>query len=249
MTGREILNYLDSIAPYSQQCSWDNSGFMIGDMDEPCYKILVCLDCTNDVVAQGVKMGADIIVSHHPVIFSGLKSIEADTPVYNAIKNNIAVLSCHTNYDAAIGGINDTLAQVLELSNIAPVEADGVAIMRTGEKSFATACEAAAFVGKRLDTYCEYYDCGKAPFKICVCGGAGGEYAKEALLSGCDTFITGEAKHHERLECANLGINLIVAGHFSTERVGMQQLANQLRAHFGDCVILANEQDICKIAL
>lgn len=244
---KEIYELLDSIAPYKTQCEWDNSGFMCGDVNKDVTSVMLCLDCTNDVINQAVENVCNLIICHHPLIFSPVKRIYGETPLYNAIKNDITVISAHTNLDMADGGVNDVLSEKLGLTDCEKLYAEGVPFMRTGSVKEQSAEEFASFVAKVLGNGAEVYDSGRKAGKVAVCGGAGGEYVSEAFNAGCDTFVTGEAKHHERLEADRLGINLIVAGHFETEVPVIEKLNEKLTKAFPDMkIFVASEKALCK---
>ena len=244
---REIYDFLDSIAPYNTQCEWDNSGFMCGDTEKDVDSVMLCLDCTNDVIEQAAANGCKLIVCHHPLIFSSVKRVYGETPLYNAIKNDITVISAHTNLDMADGGVNDVLSEKLGLSDCEKLFAEGAPFMRMGNVKEQSAEEFASFVAHKLGNGAEVYDSGRMVQNVAVCGGAGGEYIPEAWGAGCDTFVTGEAKHHERLEAQRLGINLIVAGHFSTEIPVINKLSKKITQAFSDIdVYIASEESPCK---
>lgn len=229
---REVYEFLDSLAPYETQCPWDNSGLMAGSLENEADSLLLCLDCTNDVIEQAVANDCKLIICHHPLIFNPVKRVEENTPLYNAIKHGITVISAHTNLDMAVGGVNDALCERLEIKNVQPLFAEGVPIMRMGETDFENAKDFAAFCSEKLGNSVKLADSGKKVKKVAVCGGAGGEYIYEAFAAGCDTFVTGEAKHHEYLDAKRLGINLLVAGHFSTEVPVLSSLCDKLLKAF-----------------
>ena len=244
---KEVYDFLDKIAPYETQCVWDNSGFMCGDMEKDVDSVMLCLDCTNDVIEQAVANDCKLIVCHHPLIFSPVKRIHANTALYNAIRNDITVISAHTNLDMADDGVNDVLAEISGLTDCEKLFAEGAPFMRMGNVKEQSASDFAHFIAEKLGNGAEVYDSGRKVKKVAVCGGAGGEYIPEAFNSGCDTFVTGEAKHHERLEAQRLGINLIVAGHFSTEVPVIEKLSEKLLKAFPEHnIFVASEESLCK---
>lgn len=240
---REVYEFLDSLAPYETQCSWDNSGLMAGTLEKEADCVLLCLDCNNDVIKQAVANNCKLIVSHHPLIFQPVRCVEENTPLYNAIKNDITVISAHTNLDMADGGVNDVLCEKLELKNVEHLFAEGSPIMRMGETSFDNVRNFATFCSEKLGNSVKFTDSGKPIEKVAVCGGAGGEYIYDALLAGCDTFVTGEAKHHEYLDAQRMGINLLVAGHFSTEVPVLKALCDKLLKAFPKHVIMIASEE------
>ncbi len=232
VTVRDIYDAIDVFAPYGTQLPWDNSGLMTGSFDRETDSVLLALDCTADVVKQAKVQTIPLIVCHHPLIFHAVKHIDAGSALYEAVRNDITVLSAHTNLDMADGGVNDVLCGILGLTDTQPLYAEGAPIMRMGNADFSSAKEFSLFVSQKLGSAVRLFDIGKRPRKIAVCGGAGGEYIPEAAKAGCDTFVTGEAKHHEFLLAAEWNINLLVAGHFATENPVMAELQKQLQQKF-----------------
>ncbi len=243
MRVKEVLEYLDACAPYDTQCEWDNSGLMCGSPDTETDCVMLALDCTNDVIEQAAINGCGLIVCHHPLIFKPVSAVESGSPLYNAVRNDIAVVSCHTNLDMAEGGVNDVLAEKLGLRDVKKLSAEGKPLMRMGRADYDNVRGFAEFIKKTLYNSVKFFDSGKSVKKVAVCGGAGGEYVPEAWSAGCDTLVTGEAKHHEFLEAQRYGVNLIAAGHFSTEIPVIEALYEKLSRAFGGCtVIMASEE-------
>ena len=240
---KEVYEFLDSVAPYDTQCSWDNSGLMTGSLEKEVDSVMLCLDCTNDVIEQAVANGCKLIVCHHPLIFSGVKCVCEDSPLYNAVKNGITVISAHTNLDMADGGVNDILCEKLGMENTEYLYAEGAPFMRMGDVDFENAAEFAGHCAEKLGNAVRVCDSGRKVSRVAVCGGSGGEYIYEVAAAGCDTFVTGEAKHHQYLDAQRLGVNMIVAGHFSTEVPVIQSLCDKLLKAFPKhAVFVASEK-------
>ncbi len=248
-TVKEIYKYLDEKFPYCIQEDYDNSGIMV-DCGRNVIKVVVSLDITNSVVDYAASVGAELILSHHPVIFRPIKSISHDSPVYRLIANEISAISAHTNFDIGDGGVNDELASKLDLHDVAPVfkvsecSINGILhenyIGRMGKvDKEQTPSEFAAFVADKLchRVGIEYVDGGKPVKTVAVGGGACGEFVFECKKHGIDAFVTGEAKHHEMVYAAENGITLIAAGHYATENVALEKLAQTLRDGFSDLSI------------
>ena len=239
MTVRDIYGYINSIAPYDMQLGFDNSGLNVGGMDAHVRKIGVCLDLTEQAVDFAIDNGMDLIISHHPVIWSGLKSVRPDDVVYSLIKNGIAALSAHTNLDSANGGVCDTLCMALGINTLENAYLDefpDVPIARLGViDGEMTADDFAAFLKEKLSSPdVRYHSCGRAVHKIGVFNGAGTDLIPFAKAHGADSVVTGDVKHHEWLDAAKMGINLFDAGHFCTENIIVQKLCGLINSRFGD---------------
>ena len=241
-TVRDIYGFLDSIAPFDTQESWDNSGFLVGDVSKEVRKIAVCLDVTHDTLDQAEAFGADLLVSHHPVIFHPVKGLREHTPgtesiVYSAIQKNIAVLSAHTCWDVAAGGVNDVLAALCGLENVEPILPDenGNPMLRKGTlKVPVPAEEYAELVAEALGTVVRLALPEKQVQTIAVCGGAGASFLPELPAEGIDAYITGDAKHNDFLDAIDLDISLLAAGHYETETVSMPVMLELLKQEFPD---------------
>ena len=254
-TVREIYQYLDSLAPFSLQMDFDNAGFLVGRGERQVDKILVSLDITEEVAAEAAKLGCQLIVSHHPVIFFPAKSVTDATPdgriLLSLVEHNIAAVCAHTNLDAVCGGVNDALARKLGLTNIEQLKQDGVdpagrpyGIGRvgstTGVPMYAPAF--AAFVKEALGANgVRYVDARRPVRRVAVGGGACADMMKDAIALGCDTFVTADVKYNGFLDAKALGLNLIDAGHYPTEQVVVPVLAKWLQDGFPKVEVLATQ--------
>lgn len=236
-TVKDIFEYINSIAPFEKQCEWDNSGLIVGNGDDEVSKIGVVLDITNDAIKYASKNGINLIVSHHPVIFGGIKSVLADDPTYLLVRNGISAICAHTSLDIAKGGVNDALADALGFKNAVPLSESGeTEMVRVAETDPVSGEKLAKLCADRLSTAVSIADSGKTIRKTALCGGAGADFMHDAAKSGCDAFITGEAKHHEFLEAKAIGITLITAGHFETENPVVTVLADKIKKNL-DCEV------------
>ncbi|MBQ4100096.1 MAG: Nif3-like dinuclear metal center hexameric protein, partial [Oscillospiraceae bacterium] len=131
---KNVFDYIDALAPFKTAEDWDNSGLLIGSPTAKVEKALIALEITNEVIDEAIELRADLIITHHPVIFKPIKNIDESDLIYRLIANNIAVISAHTNLDVAKSGVNFTLADVLELSGIGTFEpvGDNLSLGRIG---------------------------------------------------------------------------------------------------------------------
>lgn len=255
-TVREIYQYLDGLAPFSLQMEFDNAGFLVGRGERAVSKILVSLDITEEVAEEAAELGAELIVSHHPVIFRPAKSVtdgDPDGRVLLALaEHRIAAICAHTNLDAVAGGVNDALAQKLGLVQIEQLHQDGVdgsgrpyGIGRVGSTTGAPmyAPAFAAFVKEALGANgVRYVDACRPVRRVAVGGGACADLLRDALALGCDTFVTADVKYNGFLDAKALGVNLIDAGHYPTEQVVCPVLAKWLAAGFPQVEILSTSR-------
>ena len=222
-TVKDILNALWALAPAHYKEPWDNIGFLLGHRDAPVKKVLVALDATVAVAEEAARLGCELVVTHHPLIFEGFKSATDESPVGRRIlaltERKIALISMHTNLDCAPNGVNDKLAEVLGLHNVTIFQ-DGetAGLVRMGDVTEQPLADFAAFVKSAL--HCpglRYADGGKPVRRVAVGGGGCGDFAARVAAAGCDTFVTADLKYHQFADARALGINLIDAGHFETE--------------------------------
>lgn len=247
VTVSDVFDFINQIAPFETQESWDNSGLLIGSRTSAVRKIAVCLDVTNDTVSKARDFGADLLVSHHPVIWDPLKSVLSDSPVFRAIQNGMSIVSAHTNWDFADGGVNDVLAALLGLSDVHRLREEGdLSMPRVGElKVPVPANEFAEVVAETLDTVVRLSSPDKMIKKVAVCGGSGASFMRDIAADGIDAYITGDAKHNDFLDAAELGLSLFAAGHYETETVSMPVLMSLLKKEFPDIEYAYLESSPC----
>ena len=234
---KDFYDYLNSIAPFDTQEDWDNSGMLVGDMNAEVKKAAVVLDITPEEIEKAKAIGANLIISHHPVIFSPVKSVTKGSVPYELIASSVNALCCHTPLDIAEGGTNDSLAELLGID----VTLADDPILRLGTVEPTTAEELAEKIAKALNTKVRYADAGKKIEKIAICTGAGCSLIEAA--GEIDAFITGDASHHNFLDCVQQGITLIAAGHYETEIVVVPVLVKKLQAQFPDIEIIDIKQE------
>ena len=222
----DVLLRLENYAPLSLAEDYDNVGLMIGNAENELTSALLTLDVDIDTAYEAADKGANLIISHHPLIFAPLKRITADTThgqcILYLIQHDIAVYSAHTNLDAAAGGLCDLLAAILNLQNVAPMcggEADtGIGrvgilpaplkmdeLAKTVMKTFSL--PSVRFTGEGDDLVS----------RVAVCTGGGAGLLNEAVSSFADVYITGDIKYHGAREAAERGINLLELPHYDSE--------------------------------
>ncbi len=234
---KDFYGYLNSIAPFETQEDWDNSGMLVGDMDAEVKKVAVVLDITHEEIKKAKAIGADLIISHHPVIFNPIKSVTRGSVPYELVASSINALCCHTPLDIADGGTNDSLAKLLGIE----VTRTEDPILRLGTVEPTTAENLAGKIAKTLNTKVRYADAGRKIEKIAICTGAGCSLIEAA--GEIDAFITGDASHHNFLDCIQAGITLIAAGHYETEIVVVPVLVKKLQTQFPDIEIIDIKQE------
>ena len=249
----DILKYIETLAPRSMKMDWDNVGLLCGSKATPVTKILVALDPFEGVCREAAQWGAQLIVTHHPVIFQAPKAITDETSVGRSIlqlcAHGISAINAHTNLDCAPGGVNDVLAKKLALVNVQVVDPEGTdengnewGLLRMGD---VPEQPLDAFLN-RVKTLlgCEglrYVDGGKPVRKVAVGGGSCAGEMLDALRAGCDTFVTADVKYNQFWDARDLGINLIDAGHFATENPVVSVLAEKIAGAFPEIEVKISE--------
>lgn len=231
VTAKDILKNLCAQAPLELQLGFDNSGFLFGRETAAVAKALLALDVTSAVVDEAIEQGAELIISHHPLIFSPLKSV-TDEKLLRLAQHQIGVISMHTNLDIAQGGVNDALMAALGAQVQGVLDEYGCGRVGRLDKAMPME-EFLPFCKAVLKTAgLRYYDSGRQVSKLAVMGGSGGDSLETAYRLGCDTYLTADIKYHQFLEAQELGINLIDGDHFCTENLVIPVLVQRLRAAF-----------------
>ena len=230
MTVQELYDLLDRFAPFETQADFDNAGFLVGSAAQEVSGILFALDVTDAVIDEAVSLGVQLIVTHHPLMFSPRKNLtDSDYEgrlIRRLVREDISLIAAHTNLDQASGGINDVLAERCGLTGLA-----GEGFLRIGIlPEPLTARRFAEDLSRRLDTVVRLMGPDSAPVRrVALCSGGGSDEWAEAAAAGCDAFISGEIKHHNALALADSGIVALECGHFATEQPGIAALAASLQ--------------------
>ena len=245
-TVKEIFEKLCEFAPLSLQLPYDNSGFLVGRSEASVHTVLLSLDVTGEVIDEALELGAELVISHHPVIWDPMKRLTDEkvetANVMRLLENNLAVISMHTNLDIAEGGVNDVLLSLLGGQNGSCFEEDNCGRMGylsspMSMPDFLLLCK------ERLQSKgLRYYDAGRTVEHIAVLGGAGGSGLIGAWQAGCDTYVTADVKYSVFLQARELGINLIDGDHFCTENPIISVLARKLSEAFPDTAFLISER-------
>lgn len=248
-TVANISETLFKHAPYELKMDFDNVGHLAGRADREVSSVLVALDITDDVIEEAKREGAELIVSHHPLTFSGLKSVTdrelTGVKFVSILEGGMSAICMHTNLDAAEGGVNDTLASVLGAKLIGVLNQDeGVSRICELEQSmpfFNFLAHVKSVLGANG---LRYAGPERAVKLIGICGGAGAGDIFLAAERGCDTYLTADVKHHEFIFAHELGINLIDAGHFPTERVVLPVLKQWLEQDFPSLKVKISQTNV-----
>ena len=237
MTVRELYERLTERIPEELSEEWDNDGIMCSANDSAeVSRVLVSLDVTDEIVDYAEKNGFDTIISHHPLIFRPLKRVSSDChiarKVMRLLSAGISVLSFHTRLDKVKGGVNDCLARLLGLTDVQPLGDDCLGRIGRLDCDMMGFDEFSARVKSTLRAeHIIISDSYNPVYTVAVVGGDGKDYLKDALEAGADTFVSGRISYNIMEEAAEMGVNLIEAGHYATEFPVTGFLANLVRKY------------------
>ena len=248
---KEIIAVLERLSPLRLQDEWDNSGLQVGFPDAEISKVLVCLDITEEIVSEAVDRGCNMIVSHHPLLFKGLRQVSDATYqqrcVVRALAAGISIYSAHTSLDNAPGGVNHRIAAKLGLQNLrwlAPKEGEDAGAGLVGELPQAEGDRAFLERVKRIfGVQCLRHSApdGREIRRVALCGGAGAFLLGDAVRAGADCFLSGEFHYHDYFE--NQGVLLAELGHYQSEQYTQDLLQEYLSANCPDLKVVKTALD------
>lgn len=241
----DAISQLEEIAPPELAEDWDNVGLLVGDPTSPLSKAMTCLTLTADVAEEAIGLGAQLVVTHHPLPFRGLKTLTTETQdggvLWRLIGAGVAVYSAHTAYDSAAGGINQQWAERLGLADTGPLEpaadrTDGAGVGRIGrwtdEGGFGGLLAAIKRVANQAEpNQAELRAVQPADIdtpRVAIACGSGGSLLDSAFAAGCEVFLTGEMTFHDCLRCRARGVGVVLTGHYASERFAVETLAKRL---------------------
>lgn len=241
----EAVAMIEEIVSPDTQENWDNTGIQAAAGSGEVSKVLTCLEITGEVIEEAKEKGADFIVTHHPLIFGGLRSVDfretTGSYLIELIRAGISVYSCHTPFDKMDGGNNDFIANLLELQDVQGFFHEGAEnkIGRTGYlKEEASLDSVRRLLSQKLEL-----DSGQIRMvgdpemkisKVGICTGAGADLLPLAAENGCSLFITGDLKYHDAQKAKALGLAVLDAGHYGTEKSFGANFAMKLKEKAGD---------------
>lgn len=250
---KDIAEVIEDFAPKSLQESYDNSGLQIGDPEMPVSAVLICLDVTEEILAEAIRRQCNMIVSHHPLLFSGLKEITGSNPtqriVIEALKNNIAIYASHTNLDSAYDGVSFEIAHLLNMRNMSVLvphkdnPANGLGVI--GDVKPTPKLEFLRKSKEILNVEHLRYSAQSPQIvirKVAICGGAGASFIRDAIAAGADALLTGDFKYHDY---TSYGFAILLAdiGHYESERCACRLLFRIIREAIPEIVIYFAESD------
>lgn len=253
----EIIEILEKLAPPSMACDWDNPGLIAGRSDKEVKKIVIALDATDDAVETAIREKADLLLTHHPLIFKAVKKVNDQNfitrRIVKLIQNDISYYAMHTNFDSAPGCMADLAAERLELKEAVPLETMGTVSTEKGEVAYGigkagllpvkmTVKEAAEFVKMRFGLeFLTVYGLDEVTEQvstIAVCPGSGGDMVDLSIEKGAGVLITGDVSHHEGIDAAARGLAVIDAGHYGLEHIFIDFMEGYLKDHLGEEIVI-----------
>ena len=237
----ELINFVEDFAPAALAEEWDNVGLLIGSEKKKIGRILLSLDLCNAVIEEGIQLKADVILTHHPILFSPTKRVIENTnegkKIIKLIQNDICHIAVHTNLDSTVGGVNDVLADTLGLKEYKP-PVNPTIMGRIGEINEMPFKDFICLVKERLSLPFLKYTGSLNDYvkKIAVCGGNGGDYINGYAMLGADVLVTSDVKYHQAQEAYERGFKVLDTGHFETENLVLQKIKSLIENRFKNSI-------------
>ena len=234
---------IETIAPLTMQEPWDHSGWQLRLTDGEIHSVLIALEINEQVIDEAIDRGAELILTHHPLLFTPIAEIDGNTVLGNHImklmQHQISVYATHTPFDKCAGGNNDYIGELLALREVQPMETDAEGFCRCGRLVRGmSAADFADYAAKALRIDKSFFTFAGDPeemiCKIGWCSGAGADFLDAAMDAGCDLFLTGDVKYHTAQHARDIGMNLLDCGHYATEAIFCENMAARLRACLED---------------
>lgn len=255
MTQKEIIAEIETLAPKELALEWDNIGLILGEENKEIDSVLLTLDINRQVVKEALEKKADLIITHHPPIVKPIRSLTTATAqgsmMIELLKNNISLYTCHTNLDICACGVNDTLFNLLELTDkkLLKEYENGYSLGRLGRLNKAcTLFEFTEFVKEKLAVdiirYVGYEN--SEITTVALCGGAASSVDMFDIASekGADVYLTGDIRYHDAMYAKGLELNLIDASHYATEHYAMGDLKEYLEKSFPGVAFYVSQVDL-----
>lgn len=247
MKAKDIIELMNNWAPAELVDKWDNTGFQIGNHEKEVKRIIIALDLDDKVYKRALDGEFHMIITHHPIIFKPISSITTSTYkerlLFNLIQKDIVVYNAHTNLDRTHKGVNDELAKLLGLKNLEVlelVEEGDIGYGRVGDIEEQSLRDYLTFVKERLNTefLIVYGDLERTVKRVAVCGGSGSGLIYDAYKRGASIYITGDIKYHDAQYGAELGLTIVDAGHYHTEKVILPVIKEYLEKNTQDDILI-----------
>jgi GTP cyclohydrolase I len=253
----EVLDYINEIAPWKYAEEWDNVGLMLGSRTCQVKKLMLCLDVTSKVINEAIDQGTNLIVSHHPFLFSELNTVDLDTAkgqqISTLIKNDICIISAHTNLDVAVGGVNDTLAEAAGLTNCQILKSyipEGIDVDmgmgKVGELTNRLCFEEYISIVKNnlnIDRFRLIGIPPKTVKKIAVFCGSFDVDLDIVKRQDVDVLITGDIKYHTALDAREMGLCILDVGHYASEYLIVNKLKVLFENRFDNLEIICSTME------
>ena len=237
MKKNEFFKMMEKICPGELAEDWDNCGIQVNTRGGEVANLMTALEITDRVIDEAVSRNIDMIVTHHPMMRDGLKSVDSRNVtgryINRLIETGISVYACHTSFDKMDGGNNDYLGKLLKLEDIGLFGNGNLFCRRGFLKEIMSTTEFVEYISTILGVdrkYFKYSGDADAPVrKLGWCTGGGAQFIEDAAEEKCDLYITGDVKYHDAQNASAMGINVLDAGHYGTEKIFSDNMRDMIR--------------------